>query len=283
MNLISRNLTKMNDRPFNFSTYLAGLVVVVAAIAAPNLSHAADPAVEKGNEIAAEWDLRDQGYGDSISTMEMTLVNRHGQESSRAMRQKSFEMPGLDVGDKSLTIFDKPRDVKGTAFLSFSKILEADDQWLYLPALKRVKRISSKNKSGPFVGSEFAFEDLSASELKKYTYKWLRDEPCGDSECFVLEQTPTYENSGYTKTVNWYDKEEYRQQKVDFYDRKDSLLKTLVYSEFKQYLNKHWRAHKMEMVNHQTGKKTYLNFSKIEFQTGLTDKDFNKNSLKRAR
>ena len=81
---------------------------------------------------------------------------------------RTLEVPDESVGDKSLIIFDSPRDIKGTALLSYAKILDPDDQWLYLPALKRVKRISSVNKSGPFVGSEFAFEDFTALELNKY-------------------------------------------------------------------------------------------------------------------
>ncbi|MEQ9198435.1 MAG: outer membrane lipoprotein-sorting protein, partial [Rhodospirillales bacterium] len=160
--------------------------------------------------------------------------------------------------------------------------LEPDDQWLYLPALKRVKRISSKNKSGPFVGSEFAYEDISALELKKYTYTWLRDEACGDLDCFVLEQIPQYEDSGYTKQVAWYDKAEYRLRKIDFYDRKNELLKTLTYSDYKKYLDKYWRAHDLFMENHQTGKKTRLTIEEITFRLGFTDSDFNSNSLKRA-
>lgn len=253
---------------------------VQMGIAQPALAE--DP-VQKGNRIAEQWDLRDQGYGDTRSYIKMELENRHGQKSVREMRTDNFEIPGQDEGDKSLVLFERPRDVKGTAFLSFSHILEPDDQWLYLPALKRVKRISSKNKSGPFVGSEFAYEDISSQELKKYTYKWLRDEPCGTLECFVVEQVPTYKNSGYTRMIVWYDKAEYRQQKIDFYDRKGSLLKTLTYSDFRQYLDKYWRAHDLFMVNHLTGKKTRLKFEKIEFRTGLKEKDFSKNRLKRAR
>lgn len=237
----------------------------------------------KGLEIATEWDRRDIGFLDTKAKMKMILENRHGQKSIREMVQTTLEVESQDEGNKSLTIFKKPRDIKGTAFLSFSHILDPDDQWLYLPALKRVKRISSKNKSGPFVGSEFAYEDLSSSELKKFTYKWLRDEKCGELDCFVLEQIPTYENSGYTKTEVWYDKEEYRQIKINFYDRKNSLLKTLDYGDYRQYLGKYWRSHDMFVQNHQTGKKTRLLFEKIEFQTGVTDKDLNKNSLKRAR
>lgn len=237
----------------------------------------------KGLEIATEWDRRDLGFGDTHAKMNMVLENRNADQSTRSMRMKILEVPDSNEGDKSLVIFDTPRDVKGTAFLTWAHILDPDDQWLYLPALKRVKRISSKNKSGPFVGSEFAYEDMSAQELKKYTYLWLRNETCGDLECFVVEQKPTYKNSGYTKMIVWYDSSEYRQQKIDYYDRKDDLLKTLTFADFRQHLNKYWRSYDMRMVNHQTGKKTQLLFTSIDFQTGLKKSEFTKNGIKRAR
>ena len=103
-------------------------------------------------------DRRDNGFKDFKVDMEMILRNRHGQESKRVIRLKTLEDPG--DGDKSMSIFDEPRDVKGTAFLSYTHKSGSDDQWLYLPALRRVKRIASDNKSGSFMGSEFAFEDI---------------------------------------------------------------------------------------------------------------------------
>lgn len=214
--------------------------------------------------------------------MRMTLRNKHGQESLRLIRVRTLEV--VDDGDKSLTIFDNPRDVKGTAFLTFSHKTGDDDQWLYLPALKRVKRISARNKSGSFMGSEFAYEDISSQEVEKYTYKWIRDETHEGLECFVFERYPVdKKNSGYTRQVVWLDKDEYRVLKIDFFDRKDSLLKTFTATDYHQYLDKYWRAYEMNMVNHQNGKSTRLEWSEFEFRVGLTDKDFNKNSLKRVR
>ncbi len=237
---------------------------------------------EKGLSIAQEADKRDLGWGNQTSSIEMILLNQHGDSSKRSIRTKALEIQG--DGDKSLTIFDTPRDIKGTAFLTFSHIEGADDQWLYLPALKRVKRISSRNKSGPFMGSEFAYEDMSSQEVAKYTYKYLRDEPCGKNlTCFVSERYPTDKFSGYTKQVIWIDKEEYRPIKTDFYDRKNALLKTLIFSEYQQYLDKYWRPHKLEMTNHQTGKKSIVNSSNYQFKTGLTESDFHKSKLKRLR
>ncbi len=159
----------------------------------------------------------------------------------------------------------------------------ADDQWLYLPALKRVKRISSRNKSGPFMGSEFAYEDLTSFEVEKYSYKYISDEAVNDQESFKVEQYPTDKNSGYTRRIAWIDKAEYRIQRVEFYDRKNSLLKTLTFDDYKQYLDKFWRADKYTMINHQSGKSTLLTWQNYRFKTGLSDRNFNKNSLKRAR
>ncbi len=237
----------------------------------------------RGLAIAVEADKRDQGFGDSTVNVEMMLHNAHGQTAKREMRTKTLEVTDANLGDKSMIVFDNPRDVKGTAFLTFSKILEPDDQWLYLPSLKRVKRISSKNKSGPFMGSEFAYEDISSQEVGKYSYKYLRTEACGALQCFVVQRTPQYEHSGYTKQISWIDTAEFRVQKVEFYDRKEELLKTLEQKDYKQYLNKYWRAGLFKMVNHQNGKSTDLFFKNYQFKTGLRTSDFTKQNLKRVK
>jgi len=236
---------------------------------------------EQGIAVFKEVKKRDTGWGDSTAQMQMLLKNKQGQESIREISIKSLEQE--NDGDKGLTIFNKPRDVKGTAFLSFSHSVGADDQWLYLPALKRVKRISSKNKSGPFMGSEFAFEDLGSFEINKYSYKFLSEEKLNGIDTYMVEQKPIDENSGYTRRIVWVDKDAYRIQKIDFYDRKDALLKTLSYESYKMYLNKYWRANSQVMVNHQSGKSTKLTWQNYQFNTGLTESDFNRNSLKRVR
>ena len=241
----------------------------------------AQTAEERGLEIAVEADHRDTGFHDSQASMRMILRNKRGDESIREIRVRTLEQ--LDDGDKSLTIFDKPADVRGTNFLTFTHKTGPDDQWLYLPALKRVKRISSRNKSGPFMGSEFAYEDLSSQEIEKYTYKYLRDEACGELQCFVIERIPVDRYSGYTRELAWLDQQEYRPQKIVFYDRKNAKLKTLVYSNYQQYLDKYWRAHDMFMENHQTGKSTRLVWEEYSFQSGLKERDFDRNSLKRVK
>ncbi len=243
----------------------------------------ANTAEEKGFEIAARSDRSDRGFTDSDVQLTMTLRNKVGQESKRTLILKTYELQDEDVGDKSLIVFDSPADIDGTALLSHAKILNADDQWLYLPALKRTKRISSVNKSGPFVGSEFAFEDFTSLELNKYTYKYVRAEEYEGMQCDVVERYPRYEHSGYTKQLSWTDQDTYQVRKVEFYDRRGDLLKTLVLGNYKQYNSKFWRAQKLLMVNHQTGKSTDLHYGDYRFKNGMNDRDFSKGKLKRLR
>ncbi len=241
----------------------------------------ADEAADKGLEIAQEADRRDTGYHDFKAELTMLLRNKQGEESLRHMRTNSLEVD--DDGDKTMIIFDQPRDVQGTALLTFSHKVEPDDQWLYLPALKRVKRISSRNKSGPFMGSEFAYEDLASQEVEKYTYRFIKDDELDGEAMFLLERDPVDENSGYTRQLVWIDKAEYRPMKIEFYDRKNSLLKTLMFKGYQQYLDQYWRAREMFMENHQTGKSTLLTWKQYDFRVGLEDSDFTTNSLKRAK
>ena len=256
------------------------LSIAVLSITLASGAYAESPE-EKGLAIAREMDSRDRGWKDQRANLVMTLRNRQGQESRRELRISTLEVDG--DGDKSLTVFDTPRDVKGTAFLSFTHATKPDDQWLYLPALKRVKRISSRNKSGSFMGSEFAYEDLSSQEIDKYRYKWLRDETLDGKKTMVVEYYPAYENSGYTRQVVWIDSEIMQIVGIEFYDRKNALLKTLTMGDYRRYADRFWRAGVMRMENNQTGKSTEIRWSDYEFGTGLGDRDFNKNALKRAR
>ena len=241
----------------------------------------AGEAEDKGLAISKEAKLRDLGWTDTQAEMQMLLKNQHGETSIREMKIKSMEQE--NDGDKSLTVFESPRDVKGTAFLSFSHSVGNDEQWLYLPALKRVKKISSRNKSGSFMGSEFSFEDLTSFEVEKYTFKYIKDENINGVDCWMIEQYPVDKYSGYKKRIVWIDKVEYRSQKTEFYDRKNTLLKTLTMKDYKKYVDKFWRASQLEMINHQSGKSTLLTWKNYKFQQGLDEKDFNRNALKRAR
>ncbi|GJL80438.1 MAG: membrane protein [marine bacterium B5-7] len=236
---------------------------------------------QQGHAVVSELHARDTGWHDQFAKMKMILTNRQGETSTREVRMYTLEVPG--DGDKSLSIFDAPADVRGTAFLSHTHALQPDDQWLYLPALKRVKRISSANKSGPFMGSEFAYEDIASQEIDKFTYKLVAEETIDGNDAFVVEQYPQYEKSGYTREVVWIDKARYIPLKLDYYDRKDALLKTLTFSDYQQYLDKYWRAGEMYMENHQTGKRSTLTWTDYSFRQDLDDHDFDRSVLKRLR
>lgn len=238
---------------------------------------------EKGFAVAARSDRSDRGFGDSTVSLEMVLRNEAGKEARRELTIRTFEVQDESRGDLSLVVFDSPPDIAGTGLLSHAKILEPDDQWLYLPALKRVKRISSVNKSGPFVGSEFAFEDFTALELQKFSYRHLGDEPCGELVCDVVERIPRYEHSGYSRQKAWIDQDVYQVRKVDFYDRKDALLKTLTLTDYRRYEGGWWRAHRLSMVNHVTGKSTDLLYGDYAFGLGLGEDDFSRGALQRLR
>lgn len=241
----------------------------------------AQSAEEKGLSISKERKARDAGWGDSAADVSMILRNAQGQEVERKMRIKSLEIE--NDGDKGLTIFDQPLDVKGTAFLSFSHTTEPDDQWIYLPKRSKVTRIRSRNKSGPFMGSEFAYEDMTSFELEKYNFKYLRDEDFEGQASYVVEQVPLDKNSGYTKQIVWIDKKHYRVLQVESYDRKGSLLKVLIMNDYELYLDKFWRPLSMEMFNEQNGKSTELLTHELNFNVGLKDSDFDEGRLKNVK
>ena len=259
-----------------FRSTMAALAA--AAFALP--SHAETPE-ERGFAIAERNDLSDAGFGTSSVELTMTLADPSGRTTTRELRIDTQEKEGDGNGDRSVTVFYSPADVEGTALLTHSKVIENDDQWLYLPALRRVKRISSSNRSGPFVGSEFAFEDIAGSELGKYTYTYLETVAENGIELDRVECIPAYERSGYSRIHCYFDTEVFQARKFEFYDRGGQLLKTLILDDYRQYDGGFWRPHRQTMTNHITGKTTVLEFGDYEFGIDLDDRDFEPEALER--
>ena len=258
--------------------FVAGMNCLVAGQPAV----AQDPSPEaRGLEIAREARKRGEGFGNLVSQLTMVLRTAKGQESRRQMRLKTLEV--ANAGDKTLFVFDRPADVSGTAFLVHAHRDKPDDLWIFLPALNRVKRISSANQSGSFMGSEFAYEDITTQEIEKFTHKYLRDEPCGDLACTVSERTPVGEDSGYSRQLVWHDKKEYRPWRVEYYDRRNELLKTLTLADYELHLDRYWYAGEQKMMNHLTGKSTVLKTSEVQLQAKLNERDFTRTGLRRAR
>jgi outer membrane lipoprotein-sorting protein len=275
----------------NFHT-LTIVAISVAALSLSASTRAAAPQFSaepkaKGREITAQSVRSDAGFGDTQSQMSMRLMSDGGEVSERTLRMNVLEGVGEDVGDKSIIAFDTPKDVRGTVLLTHTRILSADDQWIYIPAIARVKRISSANKSGPFLGSEFAYEDLTAQELAKYEYLWLKDEPCpapdNTMQCYVVQRTPLYENSGYKRQVAWIDATHFQFRKIEFYNREDRLLKTLTLGKYRRHNERFWRPHELVMINHQSGRSTKLDVTEVKFKAGLTATDFTEQAMERLR
>ena len=236
---------------------------------------------DQGQYIFETQDDMNLGYRDAQATMYMKLYNAAGQESRREMVTRYFEVP--EDADKTLITFHFPRDIKGTGLLTFEHIEKNDDQWIYLPAMKRVKRIASENKSGSFVGSEFSYEDISSTKPEKYSYKYLREDIHNGEAVWVIERYPSHESSGYTKIISWVKQSNFQTVKQEFFDRKGAVLKVSHVKGLTIYLDKYWRPSVVTMDNLQTKKKTILEFLEWEFQKGLKESLFRKRSLERQR
>ena len=229
-------------------------------------------------EVAIKADKVTDGFKSSKANMTMTLINARDQKTIREI--KSFTLEGKN-GDKSLMIFLTPADVKGTKMLTHEHLNKDDDQWMYLPALKRIKRIASRNKSGSFMGSEFSYEDTANASWEKYIYKDdLEEIEFNGIKCYKGTRVPKDKNSGYTKQITWIDKKDFLVQKVEYFDRKKEHLKTAIFNEYKN-IKGIWRMGKIKMTNHQNSKKTILKWSDDKIKVGLKDKDFSKRKLKR--
>jgi outer membrane lipoprotein-sorting protein len=238
----------------------------------------AQSAADKGRSIADKADSADSGWGDAKAGLTMVLATKSGQSATRQLAFQSLESKD---GDQSLLRFVAPKDVQGTTLLTHAKSTGADDQWIYLPALKRTTRISGTTKGSPFMGSEFAYEDFVAADVAKFSYAYVRDEPCGALTCAVVERVPTYEGSGYAKQLVWIDREAWRIQKIDFTNKRGQLAKSLTASSWKLFQGRFWRAQELLMVNHQTGAKTTLKWGDFAFKTGLLAQNFNSANLGR--
>ncbi|MEE2744828.1 MAG: outer membrane lipoprotein-sorting protein, partial [Bdellovibrionota bacterium] len=221
------------------------------------------------------------GFVGESSEMEMILEDAHGTKIKRRMKGKIMETKG--DGDKSISQFLLPADVKGTMMLTWTHKKKDDDQWLFLPSIKRTKRISSSNKSASFMGSEFSYEDLGSQEVEKYSHKLLKEEKNKDGlDLWVMERIPRNKKSGYRKLKVWIIKKYSNPGKIEYYDRKNELLKIATFSSFKEFKigsRTLYRASKIHMVNVQTGKKSTISWSNRSLGVKFDEEDFEKDSL----
>ena len=255
-------------------------LLILISLFSFNVDLFAEDSLEKGIRIAKESYESTRGYVDSESNQLMILIDPNGNEVIREISGKTLENEDPNDGDKSIIFFNKPKDVEGTVMLSHTHVNDDDDQWLYLPALGRVKRISSSNKSGSFMGSEIAFEDFSGNDYRKYEWEFIGEEEYEGEICYKLLSIPKYKNSGYTKRIGLTDKL-LRPKMIEYFDRKGELLKTLYFEDYQLYNNKIWNADTYKVINHQNNNTTVYKWKDRKLDVGLNKKDFEKSSLMR--
>lgn len=242
-------------------------------------------------QFAQKVDSRDDGFKSSSADVNMLIANASGEATQRKLKVDVLEVE--DNGNKTLMEFTFPADIKGTALLSHPNFGADDDQWLYLPGIKRVKRISSRNKSGAFVGSEFSFEDLTDKYIDDYSYEIIEEKECAvevynGSEyvnktvsCKALQRKGKDKYSAYSREVLYIDEKHYRILKVEYFDVRGNLLKVFTTEKFRQFDGRFWRPMFAKMENVQTGKVTTLEYDNIDFGVGLKDSDFIRSKLGR--
>ncbi len=216
----------------------------------------------------------------------MVLINDKGQTRERQNTSYSvLEANGID--SKILVKFSYPTDIKGTAFLEIEHSDADDDQWIYLPALGKSRRLVANNKKDSFVGSDFSYGDISLPKVDLYEHRLLDSETVGGQDCYKIESTPRTEatrtNSGYNRKITWVRKDNFLETRVEYYDLSGRLFKTQVVTGAKliEPERQRWLALRREMTNEQTGHRTVLTFDQIDASPSVPEDLFTTRYLER--
>jgi outer membrane lipoprotein-sorting protein len=215
------------------------------------------------------------GVENATAQIELTIVNKRGKERVRIISVRSAK---LQQQDHSLIRFETPADVAGTGFLVVAQPERADDQFLYLPALGKVKRISSSQRNQQFMGTDLTYADLESKNLEDSTLKRLADGKVGSHETYVIESIPKDESKEYGKTISWIHKTSFVPLKVKFYDRKLDLLKTLTTKELKKRDGR-WVVMRSVINNAQKNSQTKLRVLSLDLTTTLGPHHFTQRAL----
>jgi len=251
---------------------VAGLALLVgyAALVATPVFAADDP---KAREIMTNVDEREDG-DNQTSNMQMVLIDKRGKQRVRELRSFRKDQ-GID--EHSMMFFLSPADVEDTGFLTYDydDADRDDDQWLYLPALKKTKRIASSDKSGSFMGSDFSYADMTERPLEKYEYKLLQEGELDGHKVWIIESTPIddeeVDETGYTKSINFVRQDNYVVVQAKIWVKKGKRNKYLRVEELEQ-IDGIWVPTVMTMTTKkgkQTLHKTILRMSDVQFNQGL--------------
>lgn len=236
-----------------------------------------------GLEIMERDERQNKGEDEFNKTM-MVLVNKRGQERKRKMEY--YSKTGKDDNDKILIRFLEPSDVKGVGLLTIEHSDRDDDQWLYLPALKKVRRISSSDQSDSFMGTDYTYEDIRSEKLDKHTYAVIGSESIDGQDCYMIEALPATDeqkkDSGYSKRIIWVRKDIFLMVQMKYYNKKGEHFKTSVRKDVVEAAPNLYRPNFMKMENHKTGHSTTITFDERKMNSGLSDKLFTERTLKRG-
>jgi len=228
-------------------------------------------------QIAEKVAGRNQG-NDSSSKIKMQLINASGQTRERSLILQSKEFPG---GTRTYLEFTAPADIAGTKLLIHEHKNSTDDLWLYLPAIRKVRRISSSQKYRSFVGTDFSYADLGSRNVDEYTYKINGQDTLRGKFCYILESD---EKEGaetqYHRIVSWVDTTSWIPLKSEMYDDDNNLYKRLNTEKLSQFSGV-WMPQNLTMENIRDETKTILNFEDIQINTGLSDNIFTQRNLMR--
>ncbi len=217
---------------------------------------------------------------DQKSNLTMTLTNSRGKTRVRKIQQNR-----KDLGDteKSVMFFTSPADVRNTSFMSWSydDADKSDDQWIYLPALKKVKRISSDGKSDYFMGSDFTYDDLGDRHPTADNHKITGEETIDGEACWVIESRPKDPDYMYQRTVVWVVKDTRIGKKKVFYDEDGEMLKTLSVMKVEKINGISVITHS-RMKNVQKNHTTDMQLEKVKINTGLNNRLFTERTMKRG-
>lgn len=213
---------------------------------------------------------------DTQGELTMTLINNRGEQRVRNLSQF---IKNDDKVEKKVMFFLSPADVRNTSFMNWSYTDgRADDQWIYLPALRRVRRISSDSKGDYFMGSDFTYDDLGDRHPSQDTHKLLREETIDGKACYVVESTPKESGYMYSKTITWVMKDNFLGLKREFYDDRDRLLKVLTIKNYEK-ISGFWTILETEMHNVQRNHRTVMKFTNVKKNQGIPDSKFTERSM----
>jgi len=232
-----------------------------------------------GLEIIQKVYNRSTG-NDQEGELTMTLINSRGDQRVREIKQfvKDF-----GEEEKKIMFFISPADVRNTSFMnwSYDEAERDDDQWIYLPALKKVKRISSDSKSDSFMGSDFTYDDLGDRHPSADEHKLLREEKLNGDDCYVVESIPKEEEYMYSRTVTWIIKDKWIGLKKEFYDEDEDFLKTLTVKEYDK-IKDYWIILHSQMHNIQKDHTTDMLLENLKVDIGVSDSKFTERIMRRG-